>query len=74
MYLNWFRLLLHVHAFCPLLSDAHNPISLKLSFNVLENDKDIYFKKNKILWNEKKQTKYIQSLIMDKINAIEKKD
>ena len=56
---------------CPLLSDAHNHIRLTLSFNVLENDEVIYFKKNTILWNEKKQTEYIQSLNMDKINAIE---
>jgi len=71
---NVFKLIssLNVHDFYPLLSDAHNPISLTLSFNVLENDEKIYFKKNPILWNEKKQTEYIQSLNMDKINAIEK--
>jgi len=70
---NVFKLIssLNVHEFCPLLSDAHNPISLTLFFNVLENDEEIYFKKNTILWSEKKQTEYIQSLNMDKINAIE---
>ena len=31
----------------------------------------LHFKKSTILWNEKKQTEYIQSLNMDKINAIE---
>ena len=63
---------LQVHNFCSLLSDAHNPVSLKLNLNVLIQNSNISnsMGSHKRLWDASKVEKYTASFDQQSVDNL----